>query len=202
MRWRNALQWTASIALAALWFAAGIWKLSDVTATQVRMTQALVPKSLSLAAALSLGTVETFAGLLLLIPAWRRWGAWISGVLLSVFMVYIGYHYRALTGAECNCFPWLKRAVGPMFFIQDGALIALAVVAGLWTQPSRGLRRALASFAAIVILAGSLFAVDRVRGAGAAGPASITADGSELSLREGRVFLYFFNPLCIHCFQA
>ncbi|MBI3698700.1 MAG: hypothetical protein HY238_28155, partial [Acidobacteria bacterium] len=29
-----------------------------------------------------------------------------------------------------------------------------------------------------------------------------TAEGRELSLRQGRVLLFFFNPYCPHCFQA
>ncbi len=41
LNWRRELEWTAALALAALWLVAGGWKLSDVTATQVRMTLAL-----------------------------------------------------------------------------------------------------------------------------------------------------------------
>src|SRR5712692_1516149 len=122
-RWQTAMEWGTAVALAGLWFAAGLWKLSDLTATQVRMTQALVPKPLSLTAALFFGTAETFAGLLLLLPRWRRWGSWLSVGLLAAFMAYIGIHYSALTGTDCSCFPWLKRAIGPMFFVEDAALM-------------------------------------------------------------------------------
>src|SRR5712692_6895052 len=73
--WQRGVEWTAALALAALWFSAGIWKLSDLTATQVRMTQALVPQSLSLVVAAFFGAAETLAGILLLAPRWRRWGA-------------------------------------------------------------------------------------------------------------------------------
>ncbi len=205
MPWRSIISWTAAVLLAALWFAAGLWKLSDVTAWQVRLTQMLVPQSLSLPGTLLLGTFETFAGVLLLAPAWRRWGAWLSGFLLSVFVVYIGYNYKALTGADCSCFPWLKEAIGPMFFVRDGVLLALAAVAGWLAAPSRGLRRAAVCLAAIAALAVALWGYDRLRGSGAAGPAgpaSITVDGRPFSLRQGRVFLFFFNPSCVHCFQA
>jgi len=200
---RRFVEWGAAIALALLWFVAGLWKLSDVTQTQVRLTQLLVPQPLSLAAALGLGTTETFAGLLLLLPAWRRWGAWLSGFLLGVFMAYVGYNYRALTGADCTCFPWLKEAIGPMFFVRDGALMGLALLAGWWAAPSRNPRRAAATLAAVAVLAGGWFALDRSRNPGAmVEHASITADDRPLSLKQGRVFLYFFNPLCPHCFQA
>jgi hypothetical protein len=33
-------------------------------------------------------------------------------------------------------------------------------------------------------------------------PASIIADGRAFPLRQGRVFLYFFNPSCLHCLDA
>lgn len=201
-RWQITVEWTAALLLAALWWVAGLWKLSDVTATQVRMTQALVPHSLSLAAALGLGTVETFAGVLLVVPAWRRWGAWLSGFLLVVFTAYIGYHYRALTGTECSCFPWLKRAVGPMFFVQDGGLIVLALLAGRWTAPPRRLRPAVAALAGVAVVAGAMFSLGRTQAAGTVGPPSIAVDGKPFSLRQGKVFLYFFNPSCMHCFQA
>src|ERR1043166_6581263 len=116
-RWQSVISWAAALAMAALWFSAGLWKLSDLTATQARMTQALVPHSVSYLAAICFGAAETLAGILILVPQWRRWGAWLSILLLGAFMAYIGFNYRALTGADCTCFPWLKRSVGPAFFI-------------------------------------------------------------------------------------
>ena len=201
-RWQAGVEWSAALLLAGLWFAAGLWKLSDVTAWQVRVVQMKAPQELSLAGTLGLGIGETFAGLLLLVPAWRRWGAWLSGGLLVFFMGYVGYHYRALTGADCSCFPWLKEAIGPMFFVRDGAFLALAFLAGRWSAPSRALPRAAAALAGVVVLAGALFSIDRTQAAGVAGPASIQVDGKPYSLRQGRVFLYFFNPSCRHCFEA
>jgi len=201
-RWQAAVEWTAAVALAALWLAAGLWKLSDVTATQVRMTQALAPAWLSLPAALGVGGAEVFAAILLLAPAWRRWGAWLSAILLLFFMGYIGYHYRALTGAECSCFPWLKRAVGPLFFVEDALLIVLAAAAGWWAQPPRGIRRAAAALALVALLAGGLLAWDRRRGDEPLPIASITVDGRPLDLRGGRFLLFFFNPYCPHCLQT
>jgi len=201
-RWQAAVEWAAAAALAALWLAAGLWKLSDITGFEVRLTQLLVPKDWSLPATLALGVTETFAAVLLLVPAWRRWGAWLSALLLGAFMAYIGYHYRALTGQECSCFPWLKRAVGLLFFVEDSAMLAVALAAGWWARPSRGKRRAAMVLAAVAILAGVMLAVDRGRGQGEPAPVSILADGRDYSLQQGRVFLYFFNPSCQHCFQA
>ena len=79
-----------------------------------------------MAGALIVGVAETIAGVLLLVPRLRRWGAMLSGALLIIFVVYFGINYNALRGQDCSCFPWLKRAVGPGFFIGDGAMLALA----------------------------------------------------------------------------
>ena len=201
-RWQSIIEWTAALIMAALWFSAGLWKLSDLTATQARMTQALVPHSLSFLAAICFGAAETLTGVLILVPQWRRWGAWLSILLLGAFMAYIGFNYHALTGADCTCFPWLKRAVGPMFFVEDGAMMAVALVAGLFAAASRGLGKAGIALAAVVLLAAGALAMDRARGQGAVGPETITVDGKQFPLREGRVFLFFLNPYCPHCFKA
>ncbi len=201
-RWKTAIEWAAALAMAVLWLSAGLWKLSDLSGWQVKLTQMLVPHGISMAGAVFFGVMETFAGILLLAPQWRRWGAWLSVFLLSAFMIYIGVHYRALTGTDCSCFPWLKRAIGPMFFVEDGAMMAVAVLAGAMAGRSRGFGKAGVVLGLVLLLAGASVAMDRVRGQGVAGPESITAGGKQFSLREGRVFLFFFNPYCPHCFQA
>src|SRR5947207_2866399 len=94
--WKTWLGGTAAVLTSALFLVAGIWKLTDSPGAAVRLAQAKVPESLSLAAALMLGTVETFAGVLVLTPRFRKWGAWISAFLLLVFMIYIGVNYEAL----------------------------------------------------------------------------------------------------------
>ncbi len=70
-----------------------------------------------------LGIAEALGGLLVLIPRYRRWGAWLIAALLVAFMGYIGLRYQALVGRDCSCFPWLKRAVNPAFFPEDGAIL-------------------------------------------------------------------------------
>lgn len=133
-------QWSASVcawALAVIFLVAGFWKLSDPLATSARMAQALVPPQLALATALLAGITEAFAGALVVVPRWRRWGAWLCGVMLVVFMIYIGVNYSRLVGEDCSCFPWLQRAVGPGFFIGDAFMLAAAFVAGLWSRPRR-----------------------------------------------------------------
>lgn len=201
--WQAAVNWISAILMAIVFLVAGIWKATDPVGAAVRLAQARVPESLSLFAAVAFGIAETFAGILLLIPRFRRWGSIITSLLLVAFMIFIGIHYKELVGAECSCFPWLKRAVGPGFFVGDGIMLVLAILAGWWTKQSDGLRPAALVLAAVVVFAGVSYGVSATRQTGTKAPDTITAeDGKTLSLKEGKVLIYFFNPQCMHCLEA
>jgi uncharacterized membrane protein YphA (DoxX/SURF4 family) len=86
--WKTSSRWVAAILLAVLFLASGLWKITDAQGAAVRMAQARVPESLSLAAALFFGIVETVAAALILVPRLRRWGAVLAGVLLLAFLAY------------------------------------------------------------------------------------------------------------------
>src|SRR5438309_9046040 len=167
---RRALNWFAAILIAAVFLVAGLWKLTDPTGAAVRLAQARVPESLSLAAAIGLGTAETFAGVLLLVPRFRRWGSVIGSLLLVAFMVFIAIHYNELRGAECSCFPWVKRAVGPGFFIGDGIMLALSIAAGVWARHSNGVRPALVILGAVTVFAVVSYGVNLTRHTGTKAP--------------------------------
>jgi uncharacterized membrane protein YphA (DoxX/SURF4 family) len=201
-RWKSALSWTSAVILAVIFLIAGIWKITDAPAAAVRMVQALVPQQLSLFAAISFGIAETFAAVLLLVPRFRRWGAWLSAVMLIAFMVYIGYHYQTLRGEECSCFPWVQRAVGPAFFIGDAIMLALAYFAGAWAPPSSGRRSAVLILGAVSVFALVSYGVAAAGQTGTLAPASMTVDGKPFSPHQGNVFLYFFDPECSHCDTA
>ena len=201
--WRIPINWIAAILISAVFLVAGIWKITDPTGAAARLAQAKVPESLSVAAAVGLGILETFTGVLLLVPRFRRWGAWLGTLLLAAFMIFIAIHYTELRGAECSCFPWIKRAVGPGFFIGDGVMMLLAVGAGVWAASPRGLRPAGVILGAVAVFALVSYGVASVRHTGIRAPATITAeDGRPISLREGKVFIYFFDPQCLHCLAA
>ncbi|MBK5291580.1 MAG: DoxX family protein, partial [Acidobacteriia bacterium] len=134
--WKAASSWVSAILLALLFLASGVWKVTDPLGWAARVTQLQVPSILSMPVTLGVGVTEIFAAVLLAVPRFRRWGAWLTGFLLAAFMIYIGYHYNTLLGEECSCFPWLKRSVGPQFFIGDGIMLAMAAIAGWWTSPS------------------------------------------------------------------
>ena len=200
--WKTTLSWGSAILLALLFLASGIWKITDPQGAAVRMAQAKVPESLSLVAALLFGIAETVSGVLVLVPRFRRWGAAAAALLLMAFMAYVAVEYNALRGADCSCFPWVKRAVGPAFFIGDGLMLLLAVVAGLWSRPARNFRSAVLVLGAVVVFALVSYGVAEVRQTGITAPATITVGGQPYSLARGKVFVFFFDPQCMHCFDA
>jgi uncharacterized membrane protein YphA (DoxX/SURF4 family) len=200
--WKTAASGAAGVLVGILFLIAGVWKLSEPFNAAARLTQALVPANLSLIAACMLGIAETFAGALLFVPRFRRWGAWLASLLLVAFLVYIGYFYNALRGEECNCFPWVKRAVGPGFFIGDFVMLALAVIAGWWARPSTSRRCAALILAVVTVFASVSYGVNARVQASAEAPRFITVNGQQYPMRLGRVFVYFFDPMCTHCDAA
>jgi hypothetical protein len=114
----------------------------------------------------------------------------------------MGLFYSALSGEECNCFPWIKRVVGPAFFIGDAIMLLLALAAGWWARPSQGLRNAMIVFGAVCVFAGVSYGVIAARRNLVSAPDSVMVDGKPFPLHRGRVFLFFFNPECLHCSHA
>jgi hypothetical protein len=201
--WRVALNWTAAILISIVFLVAGLWKASDPIGAAVKLAQLRVPEALSIPTTLGLGIAETTCAVLLLIPRFRQWGAWIGSLLLVAFMVFIGIHYNELIGAECSCFPWVKRAVGPMFFVEDGIMLALAIGAGIGVRKSEGLRPAFLITGAVAVFAFTSYGMGLARNTGTKAPELLTAqDGKKISLKEGKTFIYFFNPHCMHCLEA
>ena len=201
-QWKTVLSIVSAVLLAFIFLVSGTWKITDPLGAATKMTQALVPAGLSVPAALAFGISEAFAGVLLLVPRFRRWGALISGVLLLAFLVYFAINYTALRGADCSCFPWLKRVVGPGFFISDGLMLLLALLAGMWAKPSESKTGALIILGAVAVFAGVSYGVTVARETGVRAPSEITVNGKPYSIEQGRVLLYFFDPMCMHCDHA
>lgn len=200
--WKSAVSTVSAWILALLFASAGIWKIVDPIEWSARLAQMKVPGELALPFTVALGIAETFAAALLVVPRFRRWGAWLTGLLLVAFMAYVGWHYEALTGADCSCFPWLKRTIGPGFFYSDALMLGAAALAGWWAQRSRSIGGALLILASVAVFAGVSYGVAAARQSGAEAPETITVDGQPFALRQGKVLLYFFDPECMHCFQA
>jgi uncharacterized membrane protein YphA (DoxX/SURF4 family) len=200
--WKSRAGAASAVILSVLFFASGIWKLTDLDATAERMVQSLIPVALSVPAAIAVAIAETFTGVLLLIPRFRRWGSWIAGLMLIAFMIYIGALYNRLTGEDCNCFPWIQRVVGPAFFAGDAAMLALAGLAGRWSGKSQGRRRAAVIFCCVCLVACGCYTTSAIRRGHADAPETAVVDGQQLNLRQGRVLLYFFDPECSSCYAV
>jgi len=200
--WKKGIGGVCAVLLAILFFASGAWKLTDPFRWSQFLEEFRVSGALALPGTLALGIGETLGAVLILVPRFRRWGSWLIGFLLIVFMIYIGANYPTLVGKDCSCFPLVKRAVGPAFFLEDGAMLLMAVLAGIWARASQNLRGALVILGAVIVFAGVSFGVNSARESGVKAPASVTVDGKPFSLQEGKTFLFFYDPTCPHCEAA
>ncbi len=200
--WKSAVSLIGAVLTALLFLSAGLWKMSDPFGWSRMLEQLLMPYQFSLPSTLLLAVGETTAGVLVLIPRMRRWGALLAGVLLVVFMGYIGMHYSQLIGRDCSCFPWVKRTIGPMFFVEDAGMILAAVLAGWFARPAGSIKTAVLIAAVIAACTGASYGYAVSRQTGTKAPATITVDGQPYSLEHGRIFLFFYDPNCSHCDAA
>ena len=210
--WKSLASHAGAIFIAGVFLLAGVYKAVDPYKFAALAKNLLVPYQLTLPLALMLAVLETTAGILILIPRFRRWGAILAGLLLLGFMGYIGWNYVALQGRDCSCFPELKlpfgmsidlkRKVGPGFFYGDGLFIAAAAIAGLWAKRSYGMRNAAVIMGAVAMFTGVSYGVAFTSQTGLKAPDSIMVDGQPMNLQEGRVILFFFDPQCGTCFAV
>jgi uncharacterized membrane protein YphA (DoxX/SURF4 family) len=204
-------RWTSHIAaglMAVVFLASGVYKIVMPLDFAERATQVLIPANLSVATAVALAITETFAAIMLLMPRYRRFGAVVMLAMLAAFCLYIGVNAERLAGEDCSCFPWVKRTVGPVFFVSNAAMMLLAALAGLWNPrggawlPPRPIGPTAAIFAILLALSVGSTALALSRESGLEAPPSIRLNGSPVALNEGPVFLYFYDPECAHCLQA
>ncbi len=200
--WKTIASHLGAVIITVLFVTAGVWKIIDPFTWRTMVEQLKVPYLFSMPLTIALGISETFAGVAILVPRFRRWGAWLAMLLLVVFMLYIGVNYSTLAGKECSCFPWAKRTVSPEFFVGDVLMLVAAAIAAWWARPSSGLRSAVVVLGAIAVFSAASFGVNAVRQSGTQAPASIIVDGKPFSLEHGRVFLFFYDPQCSHCEKA
>lgn len=200
--WKSTVSHIAAGIIGILFLVSGIWKITDPLGWTIKIEQFKVPYALSLPFTLALAAGETWAGLMILVPRFRKWGAALSIVLLLGFMAYMGWNYTEFKSMDCSCFPMLKRAIGPGFFIGDGVMLLLAGLAGWWARPASNLRGAMVALGAVAVFTGVCYGVAMSRVSGIEAPARITADGQAFDLQHGRVFLFFYDPECMHCDAA
>ncbi len=198
-KWSRTAGLISALLLALIFLVSGLWKVLDPFSAAERTIQTLIPPALAMVAAVGVGAGEIFVGVLLLLPRYRRWGAWLAGLALVAFMIYIGVLYDRLLGDDCNCFPWIERVVGPMFFVTDAAMLLLAVGAAIWSRRPQGLRLPVLLLAGVTVFALASYGVNAAARSGARAPDSIRVEGQKRVLSTGRYFLYFFDPECSSC---
>jgi hypothetical protein len=199
---QRRLATVSAILLGIILLVSGAWKVLSPFKTGELLEQAQVPAGLGVLGAAALGTIELFAAFLLFHPRFRRWGGLLGSALMIFFIGWIGYYYPVLVGRECSCFPLIKRTVGPGFFIGDGVMLLLGLAAFGWSPKVRTFRIPAVAFTALVMLAGISFGANIIQRSRAQVPTPVMVDGKPQSLAEGKVFLFFYDPSCMHCDKA
>jgi hypothetical protein len=96
----------------------------------------------------------------------------------------------------------MRRSVGPGFFYGDLAFMAAAAIAGLWARRSQGLRTAAVILGAVAVFTAVSYGAAYSKLTGLKAPDSIVVDGQPMSLQQGRVLLFFYDPECATCFAV
>jgi hypothetical protein len=166
------------------------------------LEQAQVPAGFGAIGAATLGTLEVFAAFLLFMPRYRKWGGLLGSALLIFFIGWIGFYYHTLVGRECSCFPIIKRSIGPMFFVSDGVMLLMGAAAGLWSSRVKSFKTPAVVLVLLMALAGGSYAWNQSRIVHAQIPNPVIVDGAPADLSKGRVFIFFYDPSCMHCDAA
>jgi len=200
--WKRTAAMVCAILLGIIFVVSGGWKVLSPFQTGEVLEQAQVPAGLGVLGAVVLGTVELFAAFLLFTPRFRRWGGALGSLLLIFFIGWIAYYYPVLVGRDCSCFPIIKRAVGPNFFVTDGIMLLLGLAAWAWSPAVKSAKVAGIVLAALAVVAGASFAINTAGRSHVQVPVPVTVDGKPTDLTHGKVFLFFYDPSCMHCDAA
>jgi uncharacterized membrane protein YphA (DoxX/SURF4 family) len=201
--WKVTVSAICSVLLGVLFLVSGGWKLSDPFRWSEALTQFLVPGAVAMPFTLVLGIGEILGAILIVVPRYRRLGAVLIMFMLAAFMAYMGINYGQLAGKDCSCFPLVKRTIGPMFFISDALMLVMAIAAAVWSEkPDTRFRPVLVFLGAILVFAGVSYGINANQRSGLRAPDSITVNGQPASLQQGHIFLFFYDPECMHCDAA
>jgi hypothetical protein len=200
--WRGTAAAIGAVLLGIIFLVSGGWKVLDPFKTGELLEQAKVPAGFGTLGAATLGTIELLAAFLLFVPQVRRWGGLLGSALIVFFLGWIGYYYSALVGKQCGCFPLIKRSIGPGFFVSDGVMLLMGVAAFAWSAKVVSARLPLRALAALIVLAGVSYGVNARMHGGAQVPTPVVVDGKPQNLTAGSVFLFFYDPSCMHCDAA
>jgi len=188
--------------LGIIFLVSGGWKMLDPFKTGELLEQAQVPAGWGVIGAATLGTLEVFTAFLLFTKRYRRWGGLLGSALLLFFMGWIAFYYHVLVGRECSCFPIIKRSIGPMFFVSDGAMLLLGFAAWAWSDRAANLKVPAMVLTALAVIAAGSYAWGESKIVHAQIPVPVIVDGQPADLSKGKVFIFFYDPSCMHCDAA
>jgi hypothetical protein len=200
--WKGAVNHVAAVFIALVFAVSGVYKALDPYRFAQLLEELLFPAALAMPFTLALAVAELMAATLVIVPRFRRWGGLLASLLLLSFMVYMGARYSELAGKDCSCFPIIKRAVGPGFFIGDAGFLIAAGLAAWWAKPAEGLRTMAVILGAAAVFVGVSFGLAYGQHNGVKAPDSIVVNGKPFDLSHGRFFIFFFDPECSHCNAA
>jgi len=200
--WRRIAVAISAILLGIIFLVSGGWKVLEPFKTGELLEQARVPAGFGTAGASVLGTLELFAAYLLFNPRYRKVGGILGSALMIFFIGWVAFYYNQLVGHECSCFPIIKRAVGPGFFVSDGVMLLFGLIAAAWAPAAKALRAPAVALAAIAVLAATSLGVGAVQRKNVEMPYPVMVEGKPTDLRNGKVFLFFYDPMCSHCDAA
>ncbi len=200
--WQRNAAAIAAILLGIVFLVSGGWKVLSPFKTGELLEQAQVAAGWGPAGAAALGTLELLAAFLLFTPRFRKWGGILGSALLIFFIGWIAYYYHVLVGHECSCFPIIKRTVGPGFFVGDGIMLLLGLAAWAWSPRVARWRVPAVAFISLAVLAAASFGANTLQRKNVQVPNPVIVDGTPQNLTQGKVFLFFYDPSCMHCDAA
>lgn len=200
--WQRNIAAVAALLLGIVFLVSGGWKVLSPFKTGELLEQAQVAGGWGAVGASALGTLELLTAFLLFVPRYRRMGGFLGSALMIFFIGWIGFYYKVLVGHECSCFPIIKRTVGPGFFIGDAVMLLLGLAAFAWSARPVRWRTPGMAFILLVAVAGISYGVNATRINHAQVPTPVVVDGKPQNLAQGKVFVFFYDPSCMHCDAA
>ena len=192
----------SGILLGIIFLVSGGWKMLDPFRTGEVLEQAKVPGGYGALGAATLGALEVFTAFLLFTPRFRRWGGLLGSALMIFFIAWVGFYYPELKGQGCGCFPIIKRTISPMFFVTDGIMLLLGLAAIFWSARVKSYVLPVIALAGLAVISGGNFAWSRSKIVHAQIPNPVIVDGKPADLSKGKVFVFFYDPSCMHCDAA
>jgi hypothetical protein len=81
-------------------------------------------------------------------------------------------------------------------------MLLAAMAAARWSQPVTKKLGAILIFSAVSVFALVSYGAAAVKDTGTKAPDTIVVDGKPYSLQSGKIFIYLFDPECMHCLEA